>query len=178
MHRTAFPTSAVLNFLAVNCMTLSAVEVLGTMNLFCIGCLKMWMHTAVVPHDTSTAVANNFRGAEAIVFHGVSITSKCACIQLLVIRLSCGSSPLNVNFLLNKCSYGHGQDLRSDVQERNYLAVIFSWTPEMQVCQFCPKKMSLLFPQQNDIKFLSWGCRTHMENNRKYRKGRKEERHR
>lgn len=113
------------------------------------------MHTAVVPHDTSTAVADNFRGAEAIVFHGVSIISKCACIQLLVIRLSCGSSPLKVNFLLNKCSYGHGQDLRSDVQERNYLAVIFSWTPEMQECQLCPKKMSLLFPQQNDIEFLS-----------------------
>lgn len=39
-------------------------------------------------------------------------------ILLLVIRLSCGNSSLKVNFLLNECSYGHSQDLRSDVQKK------------------------------------------------------------
>lgn len=46
MHRTAFPTSAVLNFLAVNCMTLSAVEIQGTMNLF-----LYWMLEDVNAHS-------------------------------------------------------------------------------------------------------------------------------
>lgn len=35
---------------------------------------------------------------------------------LLIIRLSCSNSSLKVNFLLNECSYDHGQDLRNDVQ--------------------------------------------------------------
>lgn len=39
-------------------------------------------------------------------------------ILLLVIRLCCGNSSLKVNFLLNECSYGHGQDLRNDVQKK------------------------------------------------------------
>lgn len=126
------------------------------MNLFGIGCFKMCMHTAIVTHGTSTAVANTYRGAGAIVLlMGSPLYPSVPCIQLLVIRLSCGNSPPKVNFLLNECSSGHGQGLRSDVQERNYLTVIFSWTPEMQECLSCPKKMSLLFPQQNDIKFVS-----------------------
>lgn len=101
-------------------------------------------------------------------------------ILLLVIRLCCGNSSLKVNFLLNEWSYGHGQDLRNDVQKKtpNYLAVIFSWTSELQECQSHPNKMSLLFPQQNDIQFLSWGCRTFMKGNRKYREWEKREKRR
>lgn len=61
---------------------------------------------------------------------------------------------------------------------QNYLAVIFSWTSELQECQSHPNKMSLLFPQQNDIQFLSWGCRTFMKGNRKYREWEKKEKRR
>lgn len=132
------------------------------------------MLIVVVPYDASSRQWPTPLGKmKLFLFSGSPLQPNVPCtvlgILLLLIRLSSGNSPLKVNFLLNECSYAHSRGLRSDVQKRNYLAVIFSWTPEMQECQPCPNSVSLLFPQQNDIQLLSLICRAYMKNNRKHR---------
>lgn len=141
------------------------------------------MLIALVPYDASSRQWPTPLGEmKLLLFSGSPLHPNVPCtvlgILLLLIRLSSGNSPLKVNFLLNECSYAHSQGLRSDVQKQSYLAVIFSWTPEMQGCQPCPNSVSLLFPQQNDIQLLGLSCRAYMKNNRKYREREKRERRR
>lgn len=85
----------------------------------------MWLFCPFIYPVNTSAVASTSGGAEVSVFQSPllhpSVPWATLGISLRLIRLSCGNSSLKVNFLLNKWSYNHSQDLRNDVEKKKTL---------------------------------------------------------
>lgn len=90
-----------------------------------MGCWKIRMHVAFLPCDISSqhiCSGQHLQGSwsyfsESLFHPNVPWTT--LGILLCIIRLTCGNSSLKVNFLLNKCSYNHRQNLRNNVEGKN-----------------------------------------------------------